>query len=390
MDESGSTMSKLTKTLSWIGNNCVQLSRHTRTLFPVVVSHMAQFSTSKLSPFCRYASIDEEGVYKSPIPSVAQRFGVMVGALSTGRVCIAQSAVDACKLGLTIASRYSSDRPQFGDKKIISYLTHQRRLAPAVAQTYALDLIMLQLTGVVSARGDAKQIHVLSSGLKAAATWTRVEILQNCRECCGGMGFLTDNQIAGLICDMNVDVTFEGDNTVLMQQVVKATITRGIRRPEPVTAENFSIEVLMKVLKYREELLRYRITQASDFDKNLDLAVDLGWAYVDFLTLQNFAREVSSAPPKLQEALGDLCMLYALERMERHAVFYFCEGVLSPAKLESLRQAINDLCAKVCGNDGERLVRYCAGFGIPEHLITAPIAKSWRDFHTVDHLTPRL
>lgn len=34
-----------------------------------------------------------------------------------------------------------------------------------------------------AAKPDAKQVHVLSSGLKAAATWTRVEVLQNCR--CG-------------------------------------------------------------------------------------------------------------------------------------------------------------------------------------------------------------
>jgi len=32
----------------------------------------------------------------------------------------------------------------------------------------------------------AKQIHIVSSGLKAGATWHRVKILQDCRECCGG------------------------------------------------------------------------------------------------------------------------------------------------------------------------------------------------------------
>lgn len=35
---------------------------------------------------------------------------------------------------------------------------------------------------------DGKLVHVESSGLKAAATWHRVQILQDCRECCGGMG----------------------------------------------------------------------------------------------------------------------------------------------------------------------------------------------------------
>ena len=62
-------------------------------------------------------------------------------------------------------------------------------------------------------------MHVESSGLKAAATWHRIEILQNCRECCGGMGFLAANKIGPMLADMNVDATFEGDNTVMMQQV---------------------------------------------------------------------------------------------------------------------------------------------------------------------------
>ncbi len=66
---------------------------------------------------------------------------------------------------------------------------------------------------------DGKLVHVESSGLKAAATWHRIEILQNCRECCGGMGFLSANKIGPMLADMNVDATFEGDNTVMMQQV---------------------------------------------------------------------------------------------------------------------------------------------------------------------------
>ena len=65
---------------------------------------------------------------------------------------------------------------------------------------------------------DAKAIHVVSSGLKAGATWARVEALQAARECCGGQGFLAMNKIGPMKNDMDVDVTFEGDNTVMMQQ----------------------------------------------------------------------------------------------------------------------------------------------------------------------------
>ena len=61
---------------------------------------------------------------------------------------------------------------------------------------------------------DAKAVHVLSSCLKAGATWTRVRCQQDARECCGGMGFLAANRIGVYKADQDVDVTFEGDNTV--------------------------------------------------------------------------------------------------------------------------------------------------------------------------------
>ena len=55
---------------------------------------------------------------------------------------------------------------------------------------------------------------MLSSCLKAGATWTRVRCQQDARECCGGMGFLAANRIGVYKADQDVDVTFEGDNTV--------------------------------------------------------------------------------------------------------------------------------------------------------------------------------
>lgn len=40
------------------------------------------------------------------------------------------------------------------------------------------------------------------------------------------MGFLSINKIGEMANDMNVDVTFEGDNTVMMQQVRLGTCER--------------------------------------------------------------------------------------------------------------------------------------------------------------------
>ena len=47
------------------------------------------------------------------------------------------------------ASRSSPPCVQFGLTPILDYLTHQRRLFPALAATYAMHLAMLQLKQIV-------------------------------------------------------------------------------------------------------------------------------------------------------------------------------------------------------------------------------------------------
>lgn len=64
---------------------------------------------------------------------------------SAGRLLIAQGAVDACKIGVSIAIRYSCKRPQFGEKMIMEYITQQRRLLPGLATTYAMQIAMRRL-----------------------------------------------------------------------------------------------------------------------------------------------------------------------------------------------------------------------------------------------------
>lgn len=164
--------------------------------------------------------------------------GIMVGGLTTGRMLIAQSAIDSLKIGCTIAVRYALQRPQFGDTPIMHYVTHQLRLLPALGAAYALHLGVADMKKVAFSGGTldaerAKQVHVMSAGIKAAATWYKVDGLQKCRECCGGMGFLAINKIGPMAVDTNVDATFEGDNTVMMQQVAKALVDAAARGGAP-------------------------------------------------------------------------------------------------------------------------------------------------------------
>ncbi|KAI7838260.1 hypothetical protein COHA_007949 [Chlorella ohadii] len=351
----------------------------------------------------RYATVDTAGNYRSPIANVQQRFGTMIGGLTTGRMLIAQGAVDACKIGCTIAIRYAADRPQFGDRPILSYLTHQRRLFVGLATTYAFHLAMLQLKQVVVKGGpDAgKQIHIVSSGLKAGATWHRVKILQDCRECCGGMGFLAINRIGPMLNDMNVDTTFEGDNTVLMAQVAKPLLDAAVKAgmtsapPPKVMEMDLCKTCVGRLLAWREQMLTAGLAAdmaaaaakggpnagMAAFDDNLDRVTQLGWAWTDRHTFAAFQAEAAAAPAALQPALNLLALLYGLTRIEAGVECYLSTGALSGDAIKALHAKANALCRELGAGNGRLALALCDGFGIPDHLLQAPIAVgNWRTF----------
>lgn len=198
----------------------------------------------------RFASIDHEGGYRSPIASPARRFFTMLGTLVSGRVAVASAALSATKVALTIAVRYGARRRQFGptgdaERILLDYPAHQRRLLPRLATTYALNFALHDLqagyvaavtaetggtgeaggeTGIGSV-ADRRRLEAAAAGLKASATWHATDTIQACRESCGGRGYLAHNRFAALKADSDVFTTFEGDNTVLMQLVAKDLLT---------------------------------------------------------------------------------------------------------------------------------------------------------------------
>jgi acyl-CoA oxidase len=183
----------------------------------------------------RYGSVAPDGTYSSPIAHAGRRFFTMLGTLVQGRVSLDGAAVRAGELALTIAVTYANRRRQFTgpseDEEVLllDYQEHQRRLLPRLAVTYAQHLAhegLLELfDGVFSGRsdgGDAREdLETLAAALKPLSTWHAIDTIQAAREACGGAGFLAENRLVGLRADLDVYVTFEGDNTVLLQLVAK-------------------------------------------------------------------------------------------------------------------------------------------------------------------------
>lgn len=211
------------------------------------------------------------------------------------------------------------------------------------------------------------------------------------------MGFLAANKIGPMLNDMNVDVTFEGDNTVMMEQVAKAALDgikaagRAALNPPPLPAINqtdLGLGCCSALLNWRRKSLAAELARevagaggngGDAFDANVDLALKVGWAEVDASTFDTFREEATGAPPALREVLSLLCLLYGLSRVEGGLETYLAGGALGAQALSPLRKKIAALCGKMNENGGKMALQVVGGFGIPNHLVQAPIAVgNWR------------
>jgi acyl-CoA oxidase len=187
----------------------------------------------------RYADVSPAGEYSSSIENPNKRFFTMLGTLVQGRICVGAASLSAAKNALTIAIRHAQRRVQFGpddgqEVPLMQYRTHQRRLLPLLARTYALYFAQQKLTqnfaDVIGAGNEAEDsarrgLETLAAGMKAANTWHAMDTIQMCREACGGAGYMAENRFGQLRDDIDIFTTFEGDNTVLTMLCARGVLT---------------------------------------------------------------------------------------------------------------------------------------------------------------------
>ena len=182
----------------------------------------------------RYADVEPDGTYTSSIENKGRRFFTQLGALVQGRVSLTGAVTNAQKLALDIAVRYSLARKQFHgsdgeETTLLDYGRHQRRLIPLIALTYAqifthqemLNQYHAVFTGENDTDESRSDLETVSAAAKALSSWYSLNTVQECREACGGQGFMAEHRLTGLRADLDVYVTFEGDNNVMLQLVAK-------------------------------------------------------------------------------------------------------------------------------------------------------------------------
>lgn len=363
----------------------------------------------------RFGDVDEQGNYQSPIESPSRRFFTMLGTLVGGRVCVPRAGLSAAKSGLTIAIRYGLQRRQFAPRPnepetlLLDYPSHQRRLMPLLAKAYALHFALMDLSErfVKSQDGDMREVETLAAGLKAYATWFTTAALQECREACGGRGYLSENRLGDLKADTEIFTTFEGDNTVLMQLVAKGLlsafrkefnedgsrallrylskrVSTAVSEQNPFAVRNTSSSHLLSeefhlgAFRFREDRLLSSLGQrmrgliksglsASEAGLKCQThTIALGQAYIERVVLESFYAAVQRVETgEAKESLRLLCQLFALHTLEKHKGWYLESDYVAGSKAKAIRREVDSLCAAARQQAGPLV----DAFAIPESLL---------------------
>ncbi|CAH9089105.1 unnamed protein product [Cuscuta europaea] len=363
------------------------------------------------------ADMSPDGKYLTAIKDPDQRFGAFMAPLTFGRVTIASSATYSAKVALAIAIRYSLTRRAFSitpsgpEVLLLDYPSHQRRLLPLLAKTYAMSFAANSLKVLYVKRTPAmnKTIHVVSSAFKATLTWHNMKTLQECREACGGQGLKTENRIGQSKGEFDVQSTFEGDNSVLMQQVSKVLLAEYVAAKRankpfkglglehmnectPVIPSQLSSDALRSIsfqnnilrLRERDLLIRFAAEVSHNqsqgqskehaFAVSYLLAEDLGRAFADHAIFRTFVEaEASVKSIPLKTMLGLVRSMYVLFTVDEDSAF-LRYGYLSTENAATIRKEV----AKLCSELRPHALALVRSFGIPDAFLS-PIAFNWID-----------
>ncbi|EFA09425.1 peroxisomal acyl-coenzyme A oxidase 3 [Tribolium castaneum] len=226
------------------------------------------------------ADVTPEGKYVTRFKNPKDRHGAALGALSIGRVSITGICESYATKALTIAIRYAAVRKQFGPEggeevPILEYQSHQHRLLPYLAAIYVLRVFStfisetnysFTIETVLNQNKESladlgMEIHVISSACKPVASWLARDAIQECREACGGHGYLKVAGIGDIRNDNDANCTYEGENHVLIQQtsnwLIKlcSEIERGAKIDTPLQSANF--------LSNASQILKHKFTANS-------------------------------------------------------------------------------------------------------------------------------
>ncbi|KAL0894261.1 hypothetical protein ABMA27_014264 [Loxostege sticticalis] len=367
-----------------------------------------QYRIPRESLLNRTADVTEDGVYESSFSDPSKILGAALENLSAGRVGIMQESCHSISSAVAIAVRYAASRKQFGERDaeipLIEYELHQWRLfgyvaAAVVFRVYVESFTRVYLGFVEKSNAGIRvdnlseavsEIHAMVSCSKPLLTWTVLQAAQQCREACGGHGFLKCANLGDIRSNHEPTVTYEGDNNVLsqqagnwllrqyasaraqaavdspigtvtfladhariLQQLFHGTETRHLKTAEFITSTyKWLICWLLQQThdKYESEMASGQSKFQAKTKSQVYRWKSLTTVYAEYLVVIFSLESIEKKEKELQPVLYKLFYLYGLWSLDKHLVEMYQGGYArgeAPTRL--IRAAILELCAELKG-----------------------------------------
>ena len=376
----------------------------------------------------KYTKVNRDGTVVEP-PMAQLAYGALVG----GRTTMIQESADFAKKALTIAIRYAIVRRQFGGKngkvenKIMDYGTHKMRLIPALAITFAMHFAAVEVTRIYDSLMEQlgqmkkpnsaspakmaelidtlKETHGTSAGLKAFCSWKALEIIETCRQACGGQGYSSYAGLASMYQDFVVQCTWEGDNTVMTLQLGRYLVSslnerlqRKKKLPSGISYLNGLPEVLKQkcpsngditdpkiiseamdvtcanaVMMAAEEFTKFKskgLSEDEAYEKSSVQRFVAAKLHCYNYIYKRFLEACDRAPASgIKGILSLLCSLYGLNSISENAGWFLQFGYLNPGHMAAIQAKILELLDQI----RPQVIGLTDSFGLTDYVINSPL-----------------
>ncbi|KAF5276120.1 hypothetical protein FQR65_LT16476 [Abscondita terminalis] len=343
--------------------------------------------------------VAEDGTYIANTTNLKDIYRINLKGFSESRVRTLAMATSYLVKALTIAVRYAAVRKQFApsdgeeEVSIIEYQTHQYRLFPYLALAYAskffCEYVYRNLSSKFIDSSVGEELHAITCGAKSVVVWLVRDAIQECREACGGHGYLKASALGDIRNSNDLNCTSEGENNVVIQQTSNwllkkwATVLKKepvenplrsidfLNEAENILATKFSGKImgadeilttfrwlicyLLKETYDKHEMLikRYEGVDAPEFharnESQVFYAKTLATVYLHYHILEVMKRKIDDCDNvQLQNVLTKLLRLFGCWCLDKHTLKLYSGGyILGTNATRLVQDTILSLCAEL-------------------------------------------
>ncbi|KAM3922478.1 peroxisomal acyl-coenzyme A oxidase 1-like isoform 2-T2 [Leptodactylus fuscus] len=341
----------------------------------------------------KHAQVHPDGTYVKPL-SNKLTYGSMVYI----RAMIVGFSARFLSMACTIAIRYSAIRhqseirPGEPEPQILDFQTQQYTLFPLLATVYAIQFMgsymgkaYYRITRDIQQGNlnELPELHALSAGLKAFATWVASYGIEECRMSCGGHGYSHCSGIPNIYVTFTAACTYEGDNTVLMLQSARflfKSYTKALSGERLGGTVSYLNDVSLQNLQAHTLPGRPLVTDINDLgslveaykqraawlvvaaSKNVQADLNRGKfkedafnkssvdmvraadAHCHYVIVKAFVEKLSEVlDMAAHRILSVLCLLYALHGISRNSGDFLQASILASSQINLIQERIKDL-----------------------------------------------